>query len=371
MKEKQNLHHYHHGHHWIKWACLSGFAVIFVAFVGVLLAHDAITGFQPGILSALGFGPNNPRAEFAQEFSGSHNANVDFDDLIRVFPDSIHGLWESNNDSLAQILSSKAALQDLRDTIGVNTLAIPVLFRVLPDGSYTVEDSQLTEDLIIAAKQTGMSVVLTLRVSDDTAFASLSSAEFFDAIHDAALEWAVKAERYKVEYFVPLYNAADVVTDAGTTQKIISDWHESAATELREVFNGKLVAHFGTLRADFTVPSYDYIGLNIDSNFLGAEVFRDAVVRDYELAAQVSAQSGNIPWLVMSARFPNASYGDGDGGQGALSQADYFRIALEEYGNFSGTVRPAGFCFMGYFNPEYAVRGSDAAQVLAEYFTRI
>ena len=319
-------------------------------------------------------------------------------------------------EQMTDFFHDAAAVADTR-AWGANTWRLFVSYEVDTDGAIVWPRLDSIVDSIVAARQAGFAVAVTpgiVRGADLTG----SPAEMLTQLHDqrlpAAVELAALAERLNVEFFSPAPEAEGLLHDRDFGDEyestgavydsydlhleptidpslkvrapLISQWHEAWAPQLRELFSGEMVAHFGTSSPWYLVPSYDRIGITLDHFRLEPESFRNVVAADLANVVASAAASG-IDWQVhetyfffsevadpgMSGNRPElaepGSIGDWEDPDEVARlrdlQDDYFLIALEEYDTI-GTGR--GFDIGGWVMPGMEVAGSATADTIAEYF---
>jgi len=300
---------------------------------------------------------------------------------------------------------------------GADTYRVFVSFEVDKSGTIVWPRLDMIVDGVVAARRAGFAVAMTPSF-DRGADLTGTSDEMLNQLHDrrlrAAVELAALAERLHVEFFSPApeaegllhdsafgnefesagaaYDSYDLHLDPGLDPSLkvratlISKWHEAWAPQIREVFSGDLVAHFGTSSPWYLVPSYDRIGITLDHFRLDPEPFRQVVAAD--LANVVtSAEASGTDWQVhetyfyfsqvadpgMSDNRPDlaepGTIGDWEDPDEVarlhVLQDDYFRIALDEY-DAVGTGR--GFDIGGWVMPGMEVAGSAAADTIRAFF---
>ncbi len=341
----------------------------------------------------------------------------------RSYPDEIHSISESRFIRMKGLLAAPGYIDNLLEE-GFNTWNIHVTYMVDSDGARTWIGGMgnLTE-VVSLARQGGLAVRFTPAnfqnlFMDNTPQAN-REALYGDRL-SAALELASLAERLNVEYFTPIVEAegqldnsafggsfesdadleaADKILDpegdpALTARSaLMSTWLETMAPELRGVFSGRLVAHFGTPHPGNLVPSYDLVGQTLDHHrTTDLDAFRALTAASLNSTSTSASRSG-ISWGVVETYFywshiANPSRAtDWDTGGASLDrieagdvaewedqeevallrdlQDDYFRIALDEYSALQGG---SWFDSGGWINPGVELGGSAAETVLSDFF---
>ncbi len=341
----------------------------------------------------------------------------------RSYPDEIHSISESRFIRMKGLLAAPGYIDNLLEE-GFNTWNIHVTYMVDSDGARTWIGGMgnLTE-VVSLARQGGLAVRFTPAnfqnlFMDNTPQAN-REALYGDRL-SAALELASLAERLNVEYFTPIgeaegqldnsafggsfesdldLEAADKILDpegdpALTARSaLMSTWLETMAPELRGVFSGRLVAHFGTPHPGNLVPSYDPVGVTLDHHRVtDLDAFRALTAASLNSTSTSASRSG-ISWGVVETYFywshiANPSRAtDWDTGGASLDrieagdvaewedqeevallrdlQDDYFRIALDEYSALQGG---SWFDAGGWINPGVEIAGSAAETVLSDFF---
>ena len=341
----------------------------------------------------------------------------------RSYPDEIHSISDSRFIRMKGLLAAPGYIDNLLEE-GFNTWTTPVTYVVDSDGARTWIGGMgnLTE-VVSLARQGGLAVRLTPAnfqnlFMDNTPQAN-REALYGDRL-SAALELASLAERLNVEYFTPIgeaegqldnsafggsfesdadLEAADRILDpegdpALTARSaLMSTWLETMAPELRGVFSGRLVAHFGTPHPGNLVPSYDLVGQTLDHHrTTDLDAFRALTAASLNSTSTSASRSG-ISWGVVETYFYWSEIADPgratdwDTGGASLDrieagdvaewedqeevallrdlQDDYFRIALDEYSALQGG---SWFDAGGWINPGVEIAGSAAETVLSDFF---
>ena len=334
----------------------------------------------------------------------------------RSYPDEIHSFSESRFIRMKGLLAAPGYIDNLLEE-GFNTWNIHVTYMVDSDGARTWIGGMgnLTE-VVSLARQGGLAVRLAPAnfqdlFRDNTPQAN-REALYGDRL-SAALELASLAERLNVEYFTPIgeaegqldnsafggsfesdadLEAADKILDpegdpALTARSaLMSTWLETMAPELRGVFSGRLVAHFGTPHPGNLVPSYDLVGVTLSHDrVIDLEAFRTLTAASLDSTSTSASRSG-ISWGVVETYFYWSEIADPytqenldsieagdvaeweDQEEVALLrdlQDDYFRIALDEYSALQGG---SWFDSGGWINPGVEIGGSAAETVLSDFF---
>jgi hypothetical protein len=334
----------------------------------------------------------------------------------RSYPAEIHSITESRFIRMKGLLAAPGYIDNLLEK-GFNTWSIYVTYLVDSDGAIAWSGGMgnLTE-VVSLARQGGLAVRL-VPANFQNLFMDNTPQANREALYgnrlSAALELASLAERLKVEYFTPIGEAegqldnsafggsfetdADLVMvkvldpegDPALTARsaLMSTWLETMAPELRGVFSGRLVAHFGTAHPGNLVPSYDLVGVTLDHyRVIDLDAFRALTAASLNFTSTSASRSG-ISWGVVESYFYWSGIADPymqenlnsieagdvaaweDQDEVALLrdlQDDYFRIALDEYSALQGgSMFDAG----GWINPGVEISGSAAETVLSDFFS--
>ena len=334
----------------------------------------------------------------------------------RSYLAEIHSIGEPRFARMKGLLAAPGYIDNLLKE-GFNTWSIYVTYLIDSDGAISWNGMGDLTQVVSLARQGGLAVRLTPvnfqdLFMDDTPKANREA--LYDNRLSAALELASLAERFKVEYFTPIGEAEgqldnsafgdsfetdahlepisqilDPEGDPALTARsaLMSTWLETMAPELRGVFSGRLVAHFGTAHPRNLVPSYDLVGVTLShSGVTDLDTFRTFTTASLDFTSTSATRSG-IPWGVVETYFYWSEIADPytqdnvesiepgdvaaweDQEKVALLrdlQDDYFRIALDEYYALqSGTMFDAG----GWINPGVEIGGSAAEIVLSDFFS--
>ena len=334
----------------------------------------------------------------------------------RSYPAEIHSITEPRFIRMKDLLTAPGYIDNLLEK-GFNTWHIYVTYLVDSDGAIAWSGMGDLTEAVSLARQGGLAVRLTPAnfqnlFMDNTPQANREA--LYDNRLSAALELASLAERLKVEYFTPIGEAEGQLdnsafggsfeTDANleTVSQILdpegdpaltarsalmSTWLETMEPELRGVFSGRLVAHFGTAHPENLVPSYDLLGVTLSHDrVIDLDAFRTLTAASLNFTLTSANRSG-ISWGVVETYFywseiadpytqenidsveagDLASWEDQD--EVALLrdlQDDYFRIALDEYSALQGGI---SFDAGGWINPGQEIGGSAAETVLSDFFS--
>lgn len=317
----------------------------------------------------------------------------------RNFPKVIAGNWEPSTEHMLKIIAEeKGNIKSL----GVNTISVvpnyifengkPVLSAGKVGPVKVIGDpKQYHIDQIIKAKEVGFAVLLVPDVvgGDNIKVEGLNLEQFLEEAKKISLEWAQIAEKYQVEYFAP-QNEFDYVLDfnfshpnENNRQKYVdinNQWHKDVLPQIRERFKGKII--YKTASPDFRIEAsgFDYIGIDFSQYSNNLEEFRKSV-RGYYQKTSENAKTSGTGWLVgefwvpyrerkgptlgevLRSKDGNVNYDE--------SQDEIYRIATEEYLNFTGEVKPSGFIFIAYIMPSMDIKGRPAEQVLKNFFQKL
>lgn len=295
----------------------------------------------------------------------------------RSYPDVIKGNWEPSPFHMKQLMEEE--VDELRD-LGVNTVSISLEYRFGNDGSYSLDEMAVTKNLY-SAKKNDFAVLVapnfvgSAGVNFEEMGIDMTLERFLQISREVALKWAEISENYKAEFFAP-QNEIDHMIQSNfpeeNVSEIVSEWHQEIVGELKNVFHGKLMAKMASIRPDDDFSGYDYVGTTIVHFGMSLEQFREGVRNRYTVLSQVAEKSGS-EWLISEFWMPYyAEYWpletevDLD-----ECQDDYYRIAAEEYLNFEGEEKPAGFIFIAWLMPGMEIKGRDASTVMENFFESI
>ena len=157
----------------------------------------------------------------------------------------------------------------------------------------------------------------------------------------------------------------DPAGEPGLTARVavVSAWHVAVVAELRTVFHGRVLAHFGTVHPEAYVPGHEGLAFTLDYAHLSAEAFRTHVHTTYHSADSAARKNGDIQWLA-AAYFPFSlagEFGDADHpGYDPTYEPDhvedarmremqdaYTAISIEEAVQFQGQPRYGGYLSQG------------------------
>ena len=334
----------------------------------------------------------------------------------RSYPAEINSITESRFIRMRDLLAAPGYIDNLLEE-GFNTWSIYVTYLVDSDGAIAWSGMGDLTEVVSLARQGGLAVRLTPAnfqnlFMDNTPQANREA--LYDNRLSAALELASLAERLKVEYFTPIGEAEgqldnsafgdsfETDTDLETVSQILdpegdpaltarsalmSTWLETMVPELRGVFSGRLVAHFGTAHPENLVPSYDLVGVTLSHDrVIDLEAFRTLTAASLDFTSTSASRSG-ISWGVVETYFYWSEIADPytqenidsiEAGDVAAwedqdevtllrnLQDDYFRIALDEYSALQGGIM---FDAGGWINPGVEIGGSAAEAVLSDFFS--
>ncbi len=295
----------------------------------------------------------------------------------RSYPEIMKGNWEPSPFHMKQLMEEE--VEELRD-LGVNTVSISLEYRFGNDGSYSLDEIAVTKNLY-SAKKNGFAVLVAPNFVGSTGAnfeemgIDMTLEKFLQISREVALKWAEISENYKAEFFAP-QNEIDFMVRSNFPEenisKIVSEWHQQIIEELKNVFHGKLMAKLSEVRPDDNFAGYDYVGVTMVHLGMSLEKFREAVRNKYTVLSQVAEKSGS-EWLVSEFWMPYSTEYWPWGAEVDLDecQDDYYRIAAEEYLNFEGEEKPAGFIFIAWLMPGMEIKGRDASNVVENFFKNI
>ena len=217
---------------------------------------------------------------------------------------------------------------------GINTISFTVLYELGQWGVPTIARVKEAANLVIRARIRGFAVYLKLDTFSVEVPCHGSYAENLAAWNDherrAAIGLARLAQELNVEYISPnnesegalqsgcldptysqdsgrepYQQMLDPAGEPGLTARVavVSAWHVAVLAELRTVFHGQVLAHFGTVHPEAYVPGHEGLAFTLDHAHLSAEAFRTHVRTTYHSADSAAHKSGHIQWLA-AAYFP-------------------------------------------------------------------
>ena len=331
------------------------------------------------------------------------------------YPSTVRGTGGQSWFELMDLLDDDVEVARLKRA-GINTIAFTVLYELGQRGVSTIARAKEAANLIIRARIRGFAVYLKLDTFTVEVPCHGSYAENLAAWNDrerrAAVALARLAEELNVEYISPnnesegalqsgcldpaysqdsgrepYQQMLDPAGEPGLTVRVavVSAWHVAVLAELRTVFHGRVLAHFGTVHPEVYVPGHDGLAFTLDHAHLSAEAFRTHVRTTYHSADSAARKSGDIQWLA-SAYFPFSLAGDfGDAEHPDYDptyepdhvedarmrgmQDAYTAISIEEAGQFQGqTPRYGGYLSQGWVDTGIEIRGSESEFLLSGRF---
>jgi hypothetical protein len=195
-----------------------------------------------------------------------------------------------------------------------------------------------------------------------------TSDELLSEMEKENLMWARVAEEYKIEYLSPFGEIEDKLDwflekEGLTKEKRIAktnEWLSQLAPKLREVYKGRLIAHYGELYPELDPGGYDYFGSTVDvgsvSDPTDLNEFRRMIRDTYQVALALEEKTQS-EWIIPEIFFAYEELNVGPdiqkkyeeyGEQLKELQDDYFRITFEEILNLPPEKRPRGVETGGY-----------------------
>lgn len=300
--------------------------------------------------------------------------------LIRNYPDIIKGNWEPNQGYMEKMLMSDS---DRLKDMGVNTVSVAAEYEFDKDGNPFMRDEEIRRSNIIRAKEEGFAVWIGVsfvgmsgRLGSD-----ITQEDFLKVSEEVALEWAKIAEECKVEFFDPQTELDFIIEENFPEGSLIkaetlADWHEQMLPKIKEVYSGKVIAKFAWVEEEMIITGsqyigYDYVGIAICHRFEGLKDYRDTLIGEYSLIADLASES-NSEWIVGESFY---NYGslffpipiNLKGGYLSALQDDYYKISIEEYLEFEEN-KPVGYIFHSWKMPGTAIKGRPAEDVLSDFF---
>lgn len=323
--------------------------------------------------------------------------------LVRIQALPIKGLLDQSLRDIDLLLTEE--LDNIR-ALGVNTLYVYVNY-VYIDGKLTFDKNvvgsrkELTDEEIINEyikrivniKNKGFAVYLTRTYHDFEYNAGISLEEFLIQAEKEDLRWAEIAENYQVEYFAPsselewrifdYYYKSQPERDAvfDDVVEIVNKFHEDILPKIREVFKGKVVMQSGQTSPNSGVKDYDLFGGGTHTYGAELSTFREERVRKGYKIAETNGKRQGSGWIVVEFWAPiREEVTPGQEGKLLYSpkgiayigvQHEFYRIAIEEYKNWSGDIKPVGFTFTSYLNPSSTIKGRPAEELVKDFFNKM
>jgi hypothetical protein len=326
----------------------------------------------------------------------------------RKYPDKVVGTGGAAWFELMDLLDNDVEVARFRRA-GINTLAFTILYDLDDSGVPVIKRSKEAANLIIRAKIRGFAVFVNLDTFTNQIPCSGSYEDNRASWHDierrAAVALATFAQQLNVEYISPdnesesglqgdcldpLYSQTsgrdpyqqmlDPLGEEGFTARVgvMSAWHVELLPALREIFDGKIIAHFGNSHPKIYVPEYDGLTFTLDHGHLSAEQFRAHVRTDYLSADSAARESGDIQWMTwaylpfsLEADFNDPEHPDYDPNyqpdpvedQRMLEmQQVYIQASVDELPDLRGDI------LQGWLDKGLEIRGSEAEVILSNTF---
>lgn len=311
-------------------------------------------------------------------------------------PKTIKGVLDPGvTDAKALVTDSFSDLEKL----GTNT------FYVYVDYSYNNGQLQLTTEgvadnqsqaeqkyieLIKLAKQKGLAVHVALSFSggQNSSF-GVPIEQFMADIEPFDIKWAEVAQQYKAETFAPSsevdwqmfreYYQAKWDDQAGFDNAInkSNEYHARVLPKLREVFSGKIIYQAGLWSDKLGSVGYDIYGTGLNTSGAELKDFRDLAKKVYGYA-QTNANRQGGGWMVTEFWAPIYEQGPPGKTYPALKtpsgtpypeiQDQFYKIAIEEYQNWQGPLKPLGFSFTTYLGQHSKIKDRPAEALINEFY---
>ncbi|PIQ68970.1 MAG: hypothetical protein COV91_01440 [Candidatus Taylorbacteria bacterium CG11_big_fil_rev_8_21_14_0_20_46_11] len=320
--------------------------------------------------------------------------------LKRTYPKTIKGLLDPGGVHFRKIIESEvSAIKEL----GVNTLYIYPNYKydngkiklstTSRGGGAPSFASDAVNDYIwqiVQAKKNGFAVMLSVGYGggENSEF-DVPLEQFLKDAKDSALYWAEIAEKYQVEYFVPALEADWQIY----REYYHPDWsrhlqavnafnqlHQELLPDIKKIYTGRVAIQKALKTDKILVPGYDLVGLDDNPNGKSPEQFRLDLIQDFD-DMETIAKNSDAEWFVAEFWVPyleqagpdqpkvQKKYGDGQAYEDNLHE--FYKIAAEEYKNFSGDSKPVGFGFTSYLLNQASIKDRPAEQVVKDLFDAI
>jgi glucose/arabinose dehydrogenase len=336
------------------------------------------------------------------------------------YPSPVLGTGGQSWFELMDVLDDDVEVTRLRRA-GINTIAFTVLYELNRWGVPTIARAKEAANLVIRARIRGFAVYLKLGTFSVEVPCNGSFEENLAAWNDlsrrAAVSLARLAQELNVEYISPnnesegalqsrcldpaysqdsgrepYQQMLDPAGEPGLTARVavVSAWHVAVLAELRSVFHGRVLAHFGTVHPEAYVPGHDGLAFTLDHAHLSAEAFRTHVRTTYHSADSAARKSGDLQWLAavffpfsLAGDFSDAEHPDYDptyetdpveDARMRAMQDAYTAISIEETGQFQDQAsvhavsRYGGYLSQGWVDTGIEIRGSESEFLLSARF---
>ena len=339
---------------------------------------------------------------YSQQQSSKNNSASSKDTSKNAFvyerrhPKSIKGVLDPGESDAKKLLTDN--FSDIQK-LGANT------FYVYVDYSYENGQLQVTTwgvakdhaeaeqkyvELIKLAKQKGLAVHVALSFGGgrNSSF-GVPIDQFMADVEPFDTKWAKVAEQYKAETFAPSseidwqmfreYYQAKWDDQAGFNAAISksNEYHARVLPKLREVFSGKIIYQAGLWSDKIGSGGYDIYGTGLNTSGAELKDFRDLAKKVYGYA-QTNAKRQGGGWMVTEFWAPIYEQGPPDQPHPALKtpsgtpypeiQDQFYKIAIEEYLNWQGDIKPSGFSFTSYFGQNATVKDRPAEALISEFY---
>lgn len=246
--------------------------------------------------------------------------------------------------------------------------------------------------LIKLAKQNNLGVHLTLEFGGGhNKPLGVPQDKFLEDVRREATNWAAIAEENQVESFAPAseidfhinkeYFGNDPAR-RGEVVKIVNEFHADVLPEIKKVFAGKTVyQHASYDHSTIDATGYDLIGVDFGPAGRDLDQFRSDVKGWFKTVSE-TAKNSHTDWFVseFGVTFKKLEMGQREGGEVLKTnsgesyddlQDEFYKVATEEYLNFSGDEKPKGFGIFSYLHPIAKVYERPAEKVLKDFFSKI
>lgn len=341
---------------------------------------------------------NNPQGPQSWTPPSLQELEKERSNLKRVYPKTIKGLLDPAGVDFRKITESE--IPRVKE-LGVNTLYVYTDYKynngklrlsTTSRGGPTFADNAVNDYIwqIIQAKKNGFAVMLSISFGggENSSF-KVSSEQFLNDAKNAALFWAEIAEKYQVEYFVPASELDWQIyreyysPDWNQHTKAISSFnkfHTDLLPEIRKRYKGK-VAIQKALRTDkILVPGYDLIGLDNNPNGKSPEQFRLDIKQDFK-DTETIAKNSQAGWFLAELWVPYLEHTGPDkpkvktkdekGTFYEENQHKFYQVAIEEYQNYQGEIKPSGFGFTSYLLEQSSIKNRPAEKIVKDFFSKI
>ncbi|MDP4000743.1 MAG: hypothetical protein Q8P83_00675 [bacterium] len=318
--------------------------------------------------------------------------------LKRMYPQTIKGLLDPGGMEFRKIIEEEVSKIK---KMGVNTLYVyadhkydngTLKLSTTSRGGPTFADNAANDYIwqIVQAKKNGFAVMLSISFGggENSKF-GVSLDQFIKDTKDVALYWAEIAEKYQVEYFVPASEADWQIyreyyePDWSQHQKAVDAFnklHNDLLPEIRKKYKGKVAIQKALKTDKILVPGYDLVGLDNNPNGKSPSNFRQDLKEDFKDMETIAKNSNSrwfvaefwVPYLELTGpNNPRIQKKDESGQLYENNQHEFYKIAAEEYQNFSGENKPVGFGFTSFLLEQASIKNRPAEDIIKDFYSQL